>query len=81
MPYTKSQEEKLAFIVRLNDAIMSGDESKIDQVFHKDFKFLVPGTNREVKEVPLPAGIAGTRFPNIYNSEIIRTQSYHCCMA
>jgi hypothetical protein len=60
MSYTNSKAEKLAFIPKLLDCLLSGEESKIEECFAQDFKMLVPGTGgRESNEIPLPPGIAG----------------------
>ena len=62
MSYTNTKAERLAFIPKLLEALTSGDEAKLDECFHPDFKMVVPGTNgaRESKAMPLPPGSACT---------------------
>ena len=61
MAYTNSKEEKIVFMKKFHEALNSKDESCLDDYFAQDFKMTVPGTGgREVKDIPLPPGIAGS---------------------
>lgn len=62
MAYKNTKEEKLAFTEKFMKALNSKDESRLDDCFAQDFKMTVPGTGgREVNDIPLPPGIAGSR--------------------
>src|SRR5204862_8307288 len=67
MAYQNTKAAKLAIIPKLLECLESGQESKIEECFHQDFKMLVPGCGgtRESNDLPIPPGIAGNS-PTIF---------------